>query len=103
MSRVACTVCDQPASRKCTRCGQVFCNLHVRQGNPYFTFGVRGTSSGWYCDACWKKYGTLRSPTWVYVAVLLLFAFAGLIIVGAIITAGFIIFSPGFDLLQLLP
>jgi len=52
-----CSLCERPAKRKCTKCGNLFCDLHVRQGNPHFAFGrlVSG-SSGYYCDDCWRFY-----------------------------------------------
>ncbi len=52
-----CKVCNSPARKKCTSCGELFCDLHIRYGNPRFAFRrlVEG-SSGNYCDACWEKY-----------------------------------------------
>lgn len=56
---MSCTLCATPAKRKCTRCGQVFCNRHIRYGNPHFAFAPVAASVGHYCDACWQRYATL--------------------------------------------
>ncbi len=51
-----CAVCGGPAKRKCTRCGRLFCDLHVRYGNPHFSLGSLRGSTGYYCDECWASY-----------------------------------------------
>jgi hypothetical protein len=51
-----CYICNRPAWRKCTRCGQLFCELHGRYGNPHFTVGSFGGGTGYYCDNCWARY-----------------------------------------------
>jgi len=56
MPSASCSVCGQPARRKCTRCGGIFCNLHIRYGNPHFTLGTLGGGTGYYCDECWRFY-----------------------------------------------
>lgn len=55
-SVLSCPVCGQPARRKCTRCGQAFCDLHIRYGNPHFTVGSLIGGTGYYCDDCWADY-----------------------------------------------
>ncbi len=57
-----CQVCYQPATKKCTSCGRVFCDLHVRyggqMGGPY-----GGGSVGYYCDECWETKMVRRKRT----------------------------------------
>lgn len=52
-----CQVCAQQATKKCTGCGEVFCDLHVRYaGEAGGTFGgSQGLTIGYYCDACWER------------------------------------------------
>ena len=52
-----CQVCAQQATKKCTSCGGVFCDLHVRYaGEAGGAFGgSRGLMIGYYCDACWER------------------------------------------------
>ena len=49
-----CETCYQPATKKCTGCGKVFCDLHVRYGAQ--TGGMYGRMGevGYYCDECWE-------------------------------------------------
>ena len=43
----------QPATKKCTGCGKVFCDLHIRYGGqPGGMYGAGDV--GYYCDACWE-------------------------------------------------
>jgi hypothetical protein len=56
MPSASCSVCGQPARRKCTRCGRVFCDVHIRYGNPHFTLGTFTGGTGYYCDECWGFY-----------------------------------------------
>lgn len=44
----SCSACGEPARRKCTRCGRVFCNLHIRYGNPHFSLGSLDGGAGYY-------------------------------------------------------
>jgi len=69
-----CAVCGEPAKRKCTRCGGVFCDLHIRYGNPHFALGSMAGGTGYYCDRCWEAY---RREARVFLVVLAL----GLIVV----------------------
>ena len=56
-----CQVCAQQATNKCTGCGGVFCDLHVRYaGEAGGTYGGRGITIGYYCDACWERMVTRR-------------------------------------------
>jgi hypothetical protein len=49
-----CHVCYQQATKKCTDCGRVFCDLHVRYGGQ--TGGMYGGGDiGYYCDECWDR------------------------------------------------
>lgn len=49
-----CQVCLQPATTKCTSCGQVFCDLHIRYGGQ--VGGMYGGGDvGNYCDECWAR------------------------------------------------
>jgi hypothetical protein len=66
-----CKVCAQPATKKCTGCGEVFCDLHVRYGGEAGgMYGSRGIPIGYYCDECWQKMTTRRRRfTGVLVAV----------------------------------
>ena len=51
-----CQVCAQQATKKCTGCGEVFCDLHVRYaGETGGMYGGRGVMVGYYCDACWER------------------------------------------------
>ena len=51
-----CQVCYQAATKKCTGCGQVFCDLHVRYGGQAGgMYGTPGAMVGYYCDECWEK------------------------------------------------
>ena len=71
--RPVCAVCGAPAAKKCTRCGKLFCNVHVRYGNPYFAFHrlVSG-SSGYYCDECWNFYARRAKTNLVIVLAIIL-------------------------------
>jgi hypothetical protein len=70
-----CEICYQPATKKCTSCGKVFCDLHVRYGGS--AGGLYGGAGevGYYCDECWdtrvKKRRTV-AVVLVAVGVLLL-------------------------------
>ena len=57
MRQVTCKLCDRPVRKKCTKCGNMFCEQHIRYGNPYHAFEklVEG-SNGNYCDICWAEY-----------------------------------------------
>lgn len=48
-----CQICLQSATKKCTSCGGVFCDLHVRYGGQ--SGGMYGGDVGYYCDECWEK------------------------------------------------
>ncbi len=48
-----CQTCLQAATKKCTSCGRVFCDLHVRYGGQ--SGGMYGGDVGYYCDECWEK------------------------------------------------
>ena len=48
-----CQTCLQPATKKCTSCGGVFCDLHIRYGGQ--SGGMYGGNVGYYCDECWEK------------------------------------------------
>ena len=51
-----CQVCAQQATKKCTSCGEVFCDLHVRYaGEAGGMYGGRGLMVGYYCDECWER------------------------------------------------
>ena len=51
-----CLICGDPARRKCTRCGEAFCDVHVRYGNPHFELQAPQVGVGYYCDHCWDAY-----------------------------------------------
>jgi hypothetical protein len=55
-----CEVCLQPATKKCTGCGKVFCDLHVRYGSQGGGMYGGGGDVGYYCDACWERRGKGR-------------------------------------------
>ena len=48
-----CKICLQQATKKCTSCGHVFCDLHIRYGGQ--SGGMYGGDVGYYCDECWEK------------------------------------------------
>ena len=51
-----CQVCAQQATKKCTSCGEVFCDLHVRYaGEAGGMYGSGGITIGYYCDGCWEQ------------------------------------------------
>jgi len=54
-----CSECSNDAARRCTECGSVFCDLHLRLGNPRRGWAdrMRG-ADGYYCDSCW--FGVAR-------------------------------------------
>ena len=56
MMAETCSICGERAKRKCTRCGETFCDLHVRYGNPHFAVNAPGAGVGHYCDVCWETY-----------------------------------------------
>ena len=58
-----CETCYQPATKKCTGCGKVFCDLHVRYGAQ--TGGMYGKMGevGYYCDECWETRVKKRKNT----------------------------------------
>lgn len=71
--------CLNQARKKCTKCGKVFCDLHIRYGNPKFTFGVSRSSIGNYCDACWEQLehqGKIERIIAPIIAILALLLFA---------------------------
>lgn len=64
MNEEYCQECANLAQRKCTGCGGLFCNLHIRYGNPLWG-GV-----GYYCDRCWRanrREAEIRKWVWVVV------------------------------------
>ena len=80
-----CQVCYQSATKKCTDCGEVFCDLHVRYGGQ--TGGMYGGGDiGYYCDECWerrtKKKRSLVSTMVVLGLVLLLANVFGFLVLG---------------------
>lgn len=71
MSSTRCEICGQAATHKCTDCGEVFCDLHVRLA------GSEGSMVGYFCDECWEKRRQRRGRSmWIVlmVAVFLLAA-----------------------------
>ncbi|WP_303774422.1 hypothetical protein [Anaerolinea thermophila] len=55
--------CKNKPKKKCTKCGKLFCELHLRYGNPRLAFGSLQSSIGNYCDDCWmllEKQGRLE-------------------------------------------
>ena len=85
-----CATCGQPARRKCTRCGRLFCDLHVRYGNPHFSLGSAGGGTGYYCDDCWEAYRK-KGAVWQKVFLIGVALFAVLfLIVSFLIVAGFV-------------
>lgn len=69
-----CKACLQPATRKCTRCGEVFCDLHVRYGGEIGSMYGGVGDVGTYCDTCWaaRMRGQKRRTVLVGLGVLLL-------------------------------
>lgn len=59
MEQTRCEVCLQPATKKCTSCGRVFCDLHIRYGGQ--AGGMYGAGDvGYYCDECWASRTIVR-------------------------------------------
>ncbi len=74
MSSTRCQVCAQAATHKCTDCGEVFCDLHVRLA------GGEGSSIGYFCDECWEKRQVRRGRSgWVVLSVILLLLLANVV------------------------
>ncbi len=71
MMDTRCAVCGREATRKCTDCGKVFCDLHHRLGSQETGRGFGG-QIGYFCDECWEKQKSTRSSKMVSVMVLLL-------------------------------
>ncbi len=68
-----CEICMQPATKKCTGCGKVFCDLHIRLGGQ--ANRMYSNSVGYYCDDCWEtrsKRKKTRAGVLMIVAILLL-------------------------------
>lgn len=75
--------CSNEAKKKCTKCGKVFCELHLRYGNPHFSLGTIRQGVGNYCDDCWsqlEKQGKLERIL-VPIISAIVFLVAGLIMV----------------------
>jgi hypothetical protein len=71
--------CTNQAKKKCTKCGKVYCDLHIRYGNPKSAFGVSYSGIGNYCDLCWEqleKQGKIERILIPVVAILALLIFA---------------------------
>jgi len=71
MPEPTCSVCSKMAKRKCTRCGKLFCDLHIRYGNPHFALGSVGGGTGYYCDTCWARYGKWGRVTTLFAVVVI--------------------------------
>jgi len=82
----SCQICGEPAKRKCTRCGRVFCDVHIRYGNPHFALGSLGGGVGYYCDDCWATYQ--RQVRAVTIGLLILIAIALAVLVVVVYRAG---------------
>ena len=83
-----CQVCAQQATKKCTGCGEVFCDLHVRYaGEAGGMYGSRGITIGYYCDACWERM-TTRRKTFVGVTVAVGIGLLVLNILGLVVFKG---------------
>jgi hypothetical protein len=63
-----CEACYQPATKKCTSCGKVFCDLHVRYGAQTGGMYGRVGEVGYYCDACWERQARKRKNMVVVLA-----------------------------------
>ena len=72
---VSCSACSNEAVRKCTRCGQVYCELHTRYGNPQRGLAGLFGGIGHYCDGCWSAVGRRSLIEYVVAALLLVAAF----------------------------
>lgn len=90
MSSMRCAVCAQEATKKCTDCGEVFCDLHIRlAGGTRGLYGPEGTI-GYFCDACWEKRIARRQRSGIVMALVVL----GLLVANLV---GVFVFRSSFD------
>ena len=77
-----CEECSAPAQRPCTRCGKLFCDIHLRYGNPHYRRDLAG-KVGYYCKQCWNWHMFLAGVRRTIVIGLTIFMVA-VILIGVI-------------------
>jgi hypothetical protein len=79
-----CKVCLNEAARKCTDCGELFCDLHIRLAGQTGGMAGQGSSIGYFCDECWEKRFK-RRKTWSVVMIGIALVLLGLNLLGVFV------------------
>jgi hypothetical protein len=83
-----CSVCAQEATKKCTDCGEVFCDLHIRLAGQVGS--SRAGSIGYFCDECWERRARRTRSSRILLIIV------GLVLLGANLL-GFLVFRSSLD------